>query len=192
MEERERTGVQVLDDNELALQLRDGQTEAMEALFDRYGSLAYGLAYRMLSDVGAAEDVVQDAFLLVWRNARAFDADKGNLRGWLLTIVRNRAIDRLRRTRGTQQSSLELQQPEANSPDVWQTVSTELTRQDVREALSRLPEAQRQTLELAYFGGFTHSEIAQKLNVPLGTVKGRMRIGLEKVRSFLQGRGIEE
>lgn len=160
-------------------------------LFDRYGRLAYGLAYRMLSDAAAAEDAVQDAFVLAWKNARAFDVKRGSLRNWLLTIVRNRAVDRLRRARVRPTSRLDAGHDLAKVPDVWEAVLSKETRDDIKDAFRRLPEAQRVTLELAYFGGYTHSEIAQKLNVPLGTVKGRMRMGLEKMRSFLQGRGVD-
>lgn len=192
MDEVEPGNVQVLDrDQELAARLQRGDVQAVEGLFNRFGGLAYGLAYRMLSDAAAAEDVVQEAFLLVWRNARTFDASRGSLRSWLLTIVRHKAVDRLRRARARPQSSLETVDRPVVGPDLWQAVSSDLTREDVRQAFAELPEAQRQTIELAYFGGYTHTEIAERMKVPLGTVKGRMRIGLEKMRSFLQGRGVE-
>jgi RNA polymerase sigma-70 factor (ECF subfamily) len=193
MNEMEPGTVQVLDrDQELAAQLQRGDAQAVAALFDRYGRLAYGLAYRMLNDAGAAEDVVQEAFLLIWRNAPSFDANRGSLRTWLLAVVRHKAVDRLRRMRSRPQSSLDAIDQPMIGPDVWEMVSSNLTRDDVRRAFASLPDSQRQTIELAYFSGFTHNEIAERMNVPLGTVKGRMRIGLEKMRSFLQGRGVDE
>jgi RNA polymerase sigma-70 factor (ECF subfamily) len=192
MDEVEPGNVQVLDrDQELAARLQRGDARAVEALFDRYGRLAYGLAYRMLSDAGGAEEVVQEAFLLIWQNAARFDASRGSLRTWLLAIVRHKAVDRLRRSRARPQTSLEMVDQALVGPDLWEAVSSSLSRQDVRRAFAGLPEAQRQTIELAYFGGFSQTEIAERMNVPLGTVKGRMRIGLEKMRSFLQGRGLE-
>jgi RNA polymerase sigma-70 factor (ECF subfamily) len=192
MNEMEPGNVQVLDsDQELAAQLQRGDAQAVAALFDRYGRLAYGLAYRMLNDAGAAEDVVQEAFLLIWRNAPSFDATRGSLRTWLLAVVRHKTVDRLRRNRSRPQSSLDAIDQPMIGPDVWEMVSTNLTRDQVQQAFASLPDAQRQTIELAYLGGFTQNEIAERMNVPLGTVKGRMRIGLEKMRSFLQGRGVE-
>jgi RNA polymerase sigma-70 factor, ECF subfamily len=192
MNEMEPGNVQVLDsDQELAAQLQRGDAQAVAALFDRYGRLAYGLAYRMLNDAGAAEDVVQESFLVIWRNAPSFDEARGSLRTWLLAVVRHKAVDRLRRSRSRPQSSLEAIDQPMVGPDVWEMVSTNLTRDQVQQAFASLPDAQRQTIELAYLGGFTQNEIAERMKVPLGTVKGRMRIGLEKMRSFLQGRGVE-
>ncbi len=179
-------------DAEMAAQLQRGDVAAVESLYDCYGGLAYGLAFRILNDTSAAEDVVQDAFVAVWRHGGKFDASRGSLRNWLLSIVRNRAIDRLRR-RARVRGEVELETAErmVEVPDLWQTVSLELERKQVQEAFARLPEAQRRTIELSYFGGYTHVEIARQMNVPLGTVKGRMRIGLEKMRAFLQARGVE-
>ena len=176
----------------MAAQLQRGEAEGIESLYDRYGRLAYSLAYRVLNDASASEEVVQEAFVALWRNASSFDASRGTLRSWLLAIVRNRSIDRLRggRSRPTV-APLEDAERWAEVPDAWETVSMELERRQVREALAALPVEQRRTLELAYFGGLTQMEIAKQMEVPLGTVKGRMRIGLEKLRSFLQGRGLE-
>jgi len=179
-------------ERELAAQLQRGDVGGVESLYDRYGRLAYSLAYRMLNDAAASEEVVQEAFLALWRNVSSFDATRGTLRAWLLTIVRNRAIDRLRGSRGQQPiASIEQLNRSTEVPDAWETVSLELERKQVREALAALPAEQRRTLELAYFGGLTQVEIARQMEVPLGTVKGRMRIGLEKVRSFLVARGVE-
>jgi len=179
-------------EREMVAQLQQGDAGAIESLYDRYSSLAYGLAYRILNDRAGAEDVVQDAFLALWRNARAFDAGRGSLRAWLLSIVRNRAIDRLRGpARAREAAPLEKADRERDVTDAWEEVALDLERRQVREAFGRLPEAQRQTLQLAFFAGYTHVEIARLMNVPLGTVKGRMRIGLEKMRAFLQARGVE-
>ncbi|TME82170.1 MAG: sigma-70 family RNA polymerase sigma factor [Chloroflexi bacterium] len=178
-------------DHQMAAQLKRGDSTALESLYDRYGRLAYGLAFRILNDRSAAEDAVQDAFLAVWRNAGGFDTSRGSLRNWLLSIVRNRAIDRLRgNVRIHREVQLESAGRAAEVPDAWQAVAVDLERKQIREGFAELPDAQRRTLELAYFGGYTHVEIASRMQVPLGTVKGRMRIGLEKMRSFLVARGV--
>jgi len=179
------------EDVQMAAQLQRGEPSGVEGLYDKYGRLAYGLAYRVLSDRTAAEDVVQEAFLGLWRNSGSFDASRGNVRGWLLSIVHNRAIDRLRgTTRLRKETQIETVEQRLEAPDAWEAVSIHLQQNQIREGFARLPEAQRQTLELAYFGGYTHLEIAGRMGVPLGTVKGRMRMGLEKMRSFLQGSGV--
>lgn len=176
----------------MAALLQRGEASAIEWLYDRYARLAFGLAYHILKDASAAEDAVQDAFLSVWRNALRFDAGRGSLRAWLLAIVRNRAIDQLR---GRAAAAPALYgpdaAPDAEFMDAWEAMSLELERKQVREALASLPPEQRQSLELAYFEGLSQSEIAGRLALPLGTVKGRIRLALEKVRSFLQARGLE-
>ncbi|TMB72558.1 MAG: sigma-70 family RNA polymerase sigma factor [Chloroflexi bacterium] len=178
-------------DSQMAAQLKRGESTAIESLYDRYGRLAFGLAFRILNERGAAEDVVQDAFVSVWRNAAGFDARRGSLRNWLLSIVRNRAIDRLR---GSARVRSEIDLADAGQraevPDVWEAVALDLERKQIQEGFRELPDPQRQTLELAYFGGYTHVEIASRMQVPLGTVKSRMRIGLEKMRTFLTARGV--
>lgn len=179
-------------EREMAALLRRGEASAVEWLYDRYGRLAFGLAYHILKDASAAEDVVQEAFLSLWRNAPRFDDARGSLRAWLLSIVRNRAIDQLRgRTQAPAAGYGIVSDPESDITDAWQAVSLDLERKQVREALASLPPEQRQSLELAYFEGLSQSEIAGLMDVPLGTVKGRMRLGLEKLRSFLQARGLE-
>src|SRR3989442_13342346 len=178
-------------DRRRAAQLKRGDSTAVESLYDRYGRLAYGLAFRILNDRSAAEDAVQDAFLAVWRNASGFDTSRGSLRNWLLSIVRNRAIDRLRgNVRIHREVQLDSAEHAAEVPDAWQMVAIDIERKQIRAGVAELPDAQRRTLELAYFGGYTHVEIASRMQVPLGTVKGRMRIGLEKMRSFLVARGV--
>jgi RNA polymerase sigma-70 factor (ECF subfamily) len=181
-----------LTDLELVHQLASGDTAALAEFYDRYGSLAYSIAYRVLGDQGRAEDVVQDAFLRLWNNAGQFDAARGSLRTWLMTAVRNRAIDYLR-GRGAherQEREITTELPAAGSgSDPWREVSASLEREAIREALNKLPSEQRQAVELSYFGGYTNREIAAMIRVPLSTVKGRMRLALEKLHSYLQGRG---
>jgi RNA polymerase sigma-70 factor (ECF subfamily) len=174
-----------------AITARDDR--AIAALYDRYGGLAFALAYRILGDRGAAEDVVQDAFLSVWRRAGSFQTGRGSVRTWLLSIVHHRAIDRLRGTAGRARQDAPLDEVDrvASAEDPWREVSTTLQREVLRRGLATLPDAQRETIELAYFGGYTQNEIAERMAVPLGTVKGRMRIGLQKMRGLLMRAGVE-
>ena len=170
-----------------------GSQVALADLYDRYSGLAYGIALRVLGDPGRAEDVVQEAFLNVWNRAPSFDPTRGSLRTWLLTAVRNRSIDYLRGRGGHERQEVELQPAVATSGlrgDPWHEVSLSLERDAVREALASLPPEQRQAVELAYFGGYTQSEIAGITRVPVGTVKGRIRLALEKLSSYLRGRGL--
>ena len=182
-----------LADPDLVAQLAAGSQEALAELYDRYGRLAYAVALRVLGDPGRAEDAVQEAFLKIWNHAASFDARRGSLRTWLLTSVRNRSIDYLRGRGAHERQELELQpalvEVGARS-DPWREVSLSLERSAVREAMSNLPAEQRQAVELAYFGGYSHREIADMTSVPLSTVKGRMRLALEKLSSYLQGRGL--
>lgn len=148
---------------------------------------------RVLGDPGRSEDVVQEAFLKIWTNAGAFDATKGSLRTWLIAAVRNRAIDYLRGRGAHERQELELQldlTQSAHRSDPWREVSLSLERMAVREAVGSLPSEQRQAIQLAYFGGYSQREIADMTKVPLSTVKGRMRLGLEKLSSYLHGRGL--
>jgi RNA polymerase sigma-70 factor (ECF subfamily) len=182
-----------LSDAELVRGLGAGRVEAMRELYRRYGTLAYSLALRILGDPGRAEDVVQDSFMRVWTYAGSFDADRGSLRTWLLTTVRNRAIDYLRGRPGRERQELELGfELRAQGPgsDPWRDVAESLEREALRKALVSLPSDQRQVVELAYFGGYTQREIAEMVQVPLGTIKGRTRLALEKLSSYLQGRGL--
>src|SRR5260370_38016310 len=147
---------------------------------------------RVLGDPGRAEDVVQEAFLKIWTNAAGFDPKKGSLRTWLITAVRNRSIDYLRGRGAHERQELELQPQLASTStysDPWHEVSLELERAAVREAVGSLPAEQRQAVQLAYFGGYSPSGIADMTHVPLSTGKGRMRLALAKVRSSLFGRG---
>jgi RNA polymerase sigma factor (sigma-70 family) len=182
-----------LSDPELVASLAAGDVEALRVLYQYYGTLAYTLAVRILGDPGRAEDVVQDAFMRVWTHAASFDPSRGSLRTWLLTTVRHRAIDYLRGRPGRARHELELTPDVAAhgaGSDPWRDVAESLERQAVRQALASLPPDQRQVVELAYFGGYTQREIAEIVSVPLGTIKGRTRLALEKLASYLQGRGL--
>jgi RNA polymerase sigma-70 factor, ECF subfamily len=160
---------------------------AFEVFYDRHGAAAYSLAYRIVGDPTAAEDVSQEAFLSIWRSKARYDPARGSVRAWALGIVRNRAIDALRREGGRApkldlDDEAALERQEAPERTEAEALRRETARQ-VRGALGALPTEQSQVIELAYFAGFTHSEIAKMLGMPIGTVKGRMRLGLEKMRS---------
>jgi RNA polymerase sigma-70 factor (ECF subfamily) len=181
----------VLDDRALLERIARGDTAALGLLYDRYAALAFGLAMRILRDPGVAEEVVQDAFLNAWRRASSFRPDRGEPRTWLLSIVHHRAIDRLRGAAG-QRAELDLADaPEpVDRADVWAETWVGLEREAIARALAALPEEQRAAIELAFFGGLTHAEVAERLGEPLGTVKGRIRLGLTKLRTLLQGQEV--
>lgn len=180
-----------VSDAELAQQLARGDQAALAALFDRYGGLAYSIALRVIGDPGQAEDAVQDAFLKLWKGAAGFDPRRGSLRTWLVTAVRNRAIDYLRGRGAHERRELDLD-PDAGSAQAGpeHEAMASLERAAVRAGLADLPAEQRRTIELAYYGGYTQNEIAELTQVPLSTVKGRMRLALEKLASYLKGRGL--
>ncbi len=179
-------------DPETISALQNGEIAALESLYERYGKLAYSLAYRIVGEPTAAEDVVQDAFLGIWRSAHRFDPQRGTLRNWVLSIVHHRAISRLRRSARRARRDIEISSVEhaLELPDTWEQVSLDLERDAIRQALAQLPVEQRQTIELTYFGGLTQVEIAARMAVPLGTVKGRLRLGLAKLRAHLAARGL--
>lgn len=181
-----------MSDARLAVALAAGDIVAMDVLYSRYGGLAYSLALRIVGDRARAEDAVQDAFVRVWKRISTFDVARGSLRTWLLTIVRNCAIDTLRgseREREELELLLELR-AEGEGSNPWLEVARSLERQAVRDALGALPGEQRQAIELAFYGGFSQQEIASMVSIPLGTVKGRIRLAMEKLCSYLQGRGL--
>jgi RNA polymerase sigma-70 factor (ECF subfamily) len=178
-----------LADEELMPLIGSKDPEAFEVFFDRHGGAAYSLAYRIVGEQAAAEDVVQEAFISIWRSGARFDRARGSVRAWTLSIVRNRAIDALRSRAGkapklTFDDELILEQRPADDSTEEEAMRHE-TAGEVRSALKSLPDDQAKVIELAYFGGFSHSEIAEMLGTPLGTVKGRMRLGLEKIRGEL-------
>jgi len=185
-----RTAVPVGDlDRAVLVRVTAGELSALEELYDRYRTMAYSIALRITGDAGAAEDVVQDAFLGVWRHADRYAEGRGSVKTWLLSIVHHRSVDAVRRRRPT----TELPAPEASLPaqlilpDVWAEVAGRIDAETVRVALSALSDVQREALELAYFGGLTQTEIAERTRTPLGTVKSRMRLGLLAMRRGLVG-----
>jgi RNA polymerase sigma-70 factor (ECF subfamily) len=165
-----------------------GELAALEELYDRYKTMAYSIAYRITNDATLAEDVVQDAFLGAWRNAARYMEGRGSVKTWLLSIVHHRSIDAIRRRRPTTElPEIDAGLPDALTlPDVWGEVSAGLDAESVREALVALSDVQREALELAYFGGLTQQEIAERTGTPLGTVKSRMRLGLLAMRRSLE------
>jgi RNA polymerase sigma-70 factor (ECF subfamily) len=173
-------------DDVLLISLAARDLGALAALYDRYGRLAYSLAYRILGESEAAEDVVQDAFLSAWRGAGGYRRERGNPRAWLLSIVHHRAVDILRRKTTFRPAPLEIAEAQPSDEDTALAAEQNVENKTVREALEALPQAQRRTIELAYFGGYTHVELSELMGVPLGTVKGRMRIGLQKMRRALE------
>jgi RNA polymerase sigma factor (sigma-70 family) len=166
---------------------------ALTELFARYGDLAYMTAIRIVGNAASAEDIVQEAFLKLWHNASQYSESRGSFRTWLLTAVRRSAIDRLRGSAGQQRHEVELK-PDLNlgasMSDPSNRVSGWAARAAVREALVSLPVQQRLAIELAYFGSYTQTEIASMMGVGLGTVKGRMRLGLQKLSSLLRDRAV--
>jgi RNA polymerase sigma-70 factor (ECF subfamily) len=175
-----------LADEELMPLIAVKDPEAFEVFYDRHGGVAYSLAYRIVGDPGAAEDVTQEAFISLWRSGARYDRARGSVRSWMLSIVRNRAIDSLRAGAGkapklTYDDDAVLEQRPSDELTEEEAMRHE-TATEVRGALNQLPGDQSKVIELAYFGGFSQSEIARMLGVPLGTVKGRMRLGLEKIR----------
>lgn len=163
--------------------------EAFEVFYDRHGGAAFSLAYRILGERGAAEDCIQEAFISIWRSGGKFDPTRGSVRSWTLSIVRNRAIDVLRSKAGKAPKMTfdddEILESRPSDELTEEEAMRNETATEVRGALSQLPDDQSKVIQLAYFGGFSQSEIAAMLNVPLGTVKGRMRLGLEKIRGEL-------
>lgn len=172
--------------------LGNGETRAdaleteddLERLYDEHKAIAYGLAFKMLGEQTAAEDVVQEAFLAAWRARGRYDAAKGGLRGWLLTIVRNRAIDRLRHDRLVPVEVLEPETADLLAGDSGDPARLGPERLWIRKALALLPEAQRRAILLAYFGGYTQAQIARRTGQPHGTVKGQLRLGLMKLATM--------
>jgi RNA polymerase sigma-70 factor (ECF subfamily) len=169
-------------------QVAAGEIGGLETLYDRYHAMAYALALRITTETGLAEDVVQDSFLGLWRNAGRYAEAKGSVRGWLLAIVRHRAIDAVRRRRNgvaIGEEADEIIPAALTLPDIWPEVAGHLEAAQVRLAMVHLPEAQRRVIELAYFDGLTQTEIAARAGIPLGTVKSRMRLGLVALRREL-------
>jgi RNA polymerase sigma-70 factor, ECF subfamily len=163
----------------LVTAVQSGDQSAMAALYDRYSSIVYSVALRVLQDTAAAEDVLQDIFMQLWRKPAAFDASRGNMAAWLAVIARNRAIDALRRRRPQDDIAEVMVSVE---PDLASEAERSRAMEKVRGALQAMPPAQRAALEMAYFEGLTHAEIAEKSGDPLGTIKTRIRAGLLTLR----------
>jgi RNA polymerase sigma-70 factor (ECF subfamily) len=177
-----------LADEELMQLVRRGHVAAFEVVYDRHAGAAFSLAYRMCGQRALAEDVVQESFLALWRSGSRYDSHRGSVRTWILRIVHNRAVDALRRgaVRDVARVDDERIAERVAAPD---RTDLEFARRDearqIREALEGLPDEQSKVIELAYFGGLTHVEIASMLDAPVGTIKGRMRLGLAKMRMAL-------
>jgi RNA polymerase sigma-70 factor, ECF subfamily len=176
-------------DERLAERIRSGDSSALGELYDRYGAHALAVAQRVVGAREEAEDVVHDAFVAVWRKIDRFDPTRGSLRAWLMTIVRNRGVDRLRARR----PSLDIEDADERSllrsgPNpTWEAVIERTSVDELRSAISTLPPEQRRAIELAYFEGYTYRQVAELTGVPAGTANGRMRLALSKLRESLTG-----
>jgi RNA polymerase sigma-70 factor (ECF subfamily) len=183
------TDLRSLADEDLMQLVQRGDPRAFELVYDRHSGAAFSLAYRMVGRGNVAEDVVQEAFLSIWRSGARYERARGSVRTWVLGIVHHRAIDQLRRSsvhakRRASDEGLEERLESGERTDV--EVARRDEAQAIRTAMESLPPEQSHVIELAYFGGFTHTEIADILETPVGTVKGRMRLGLEKLRHSLR------
>jgi RNA polymerase sigma-70 factor (ECF subfamily) len=182
------TKLRKLADEELMELVCHNEAVAFEIVLERHVDAAFSLAYRMIGRRSFAEDVVQEAMLSIWRNGARYDRSRGSVRNWILGITHHRAVDALRRdaVRTSKDVGDEDLQERLEAPE---RTDVEVVRRDeaqgIRTALDHLPTEQVRVIELAYYGGFTHIEIAAMLDLPIGTVKGRMRLGLEKMRSRL-------
>jgi RNA polymerase sigma-70 factor, ECF subfamily len=185
----ETPDLRALADEDLMQLMRRGDPRAFEAVYERHSAAAFSLAYRMVGRGNVAEDVVQEAFLSIWRSGARYERARGSVRTWVLGIVHHRAIDQLRRSsvhskRRASDEGIEDRIESGERTDV--EVARRDEAQAIRSAMESLPPEQSHVIELAYFGGFTHTEIADILETPVGTVKGRMRLGLEKLRHGLR------
>jgi RNA polymerase sigma-70 factor (ECF subfamily) len=184
-----RGEIQRLGDEDLMPLLARQDALAFEVFYDRHAGAAYSLAYRIVGGRTAAEDVTQEALLSIWRSGARYDRARGSVRAWTLGIVRNRAIDLLRKESGRSPKLAaggdEILERRASEELTDTEAVRKETAQEVRGAIKELPDDQSRVIELAYYGGFSHSEIAEMLNEPLGTIKGRMRLGMDKIRVTL-------
>jgi len=174
-----------LSDEALVALVARGDDDALAALYDRFGRVAYGLALRVLRDPALAQDAVQEAFLTAWRTAAAFDPARAKPTTWLLTLVHRRAVDVVRREQRRRVEPLAGDEPQPVGEATEEEAALREQRQLVQHALTRLPDEQREALELAYYGGYSQSELAERLGVPLGTIKSRMFTGLTRLRDLL-------
>jgi RNA polymerase sigma-70 factor, ECF subfamily len=191
MAERGRQYLFLADEDLISL-VEAADAEAFATLYDRHSRAAFSLAYRMMGERQASEDLTQDAFLKVWRGASSYRAERGSVRTWILSIVHNRGIDQIRSqaSRRRTQETFEASAPRSQPSEAFAETLRNSQRDQVREALNTLPPEQLKILELAYFSGYTHVEISDLLGLPLGTVKGRMRLGLKKIRDYFESRDV--
>lgn len=181
-----------LSDEALVALVARGDESALAELYDRVGRVAYGLALRVLRDDRLAEDAVQEAFLAVWRTAAAFRAERAKASTWILTLVHRRAVDVVRREERRRTDPLDdATRDAATSESAEDSAWLGFERERVQQALRQLPDAQREAIELAYYGGYSQSELAERLGLPLGTIKSRMFAGLARLRELLDD-GAEE
>jgi len=180
----------LLADEDLISMVEAADADAFATLYDRHSRAAFSLAYRMMGERQAAEDLAQDAFLKVWRSASSYRAERGSVRTWILSIVHNRGIDQIRShaSRRRTQDKIEASTPRSQPSEAFAQTWRNSQRDQIREALNTLPPEQLKILELAYSSGYTHVEISELLRLPLGTVKGRMRLGLKKIRDYFESR----
>ena len=187
VKDRRRQHLLLADENLISF-VGQGDSEAFTILYERYGRAAFSLAYRVMGERQAAEDLVQDAFLKVWRSATSYRPKRGSVRTWILSIVHNRGIDQLRshasrrRTQDKIEATAPRSQPSEAFAETWRNSQCD----QVREALDTLPPEQLKVLELTYFSGYTHVQVSELLDVPLGTMKGKMRLGLKKMRDYFE------
>jgi RNA polymerase sigma-70 factor (ECF subfamily) len=184
--------VPVSEDAELVGRVARGDTQALRDLYERYGRLVYGMALRVLGDRQLAEDCTQDVFVALWRRADRYDPERARVGTWLLSIARNTAVDSVRWHASRRAEALPDSWPEEESPDSAELAAAGEHSQRVAEALAELPEPQREVVFLAYFEGLSHSEIADRLALPLGTVKGRIRMALDRLRALAPKYALEQ
>ena len=192
-----REDYSALEDGELMSLIEEQDREALEALYARYSGPVFSLAMQMLRDAGAAEEVTQDAFFNIWRRASSYRSDRGKVTAWLFSIAHHRVIDEVRRRKRREQAHSSqdvdlLSSLADDSGDPARFAIGRMRRSEIKEALSGLRPEQRDVVILAYYGGLTHSEIAKKLDQPLGTVKTRMRLALKKLRDLMGPQAQEE
>jgi RNA polymerase sigma-70 factor (ECF subfamily) len=182
-----------LSEEALVALVARGDEAALAELYDRVGRIAFGLAFRVLRDDRLAEDAVQEAFMAVWRTAAAFSADRAKATTWILTLVHRRAVDLVRREERRRAEPLEdgERADAAASPSAEDAAWLHFERERVRAALGQLPDTQREAIELAYYGGYTQSELAERLGQPIGTIKSRMFAGLARLRELLDDNAVE-
>jgi RNA polymerase sigma factor (sigma-70 family) len=177
-------------DEELVEAIAGADEDALGELYDRFGRVAYGLAYKILQDATLAEDAVQEAFLQIWRGAGSYRPERAKASTWLLTFVHRRAVDLVRREQARRTSPV-VDDPQGSDPGADEAAVTRSRREIVQDALRRLPAEQREPIELAYYAGLTQSELAERLGQPLGTIKSRMFAGLQRLRVLLAEAGYE-